>query len=338
MIGDYDPRSDDDRRDRDDGIRDRVEDRLELGRGPGSATARDGHADVDTCDRKGDVREERDRDSRDRGARPGIDPRDVFMRDLDLPRGPERELVHDRDRDYMLSGSDTRTLSTVSAFRVVPERDLRDPRDAAFDVRDSDLRHLTDEGLIHRASLDGRDRAVVLTDRGRRLLEGHRRDRDPHPRQAFYSGADKPRERTHDAQMYRAYLDAADRLQGQEARILRVGLDRELKREYQRFLQDRNRDDSHSDGRPGRSLEEIAEWAQEHHLPYFDEQVHFPDVRIEYEDVNGDVRYEDVEVMTEHYRGGHSSAVARSGFTVYRSGGGGGGGRPFDPRVAEDFL
>src|SRR5437867_11838704 len=32
-----------------------------------------------------------------------------------------------------------------------------------------------------------------------------------------------------------------------------------------------------------------------------DEQVHFPDVRIEYEDASGDIRWEDVEVTTEHY-------------------------------------
>src|SRR5881409_2812562 len=79
----------------------------------------------------------------------GLDPHDVFMRDLDLPRGPERELVHDRDRDYTLNGSELRTLSTVGAFRVVSECDLRDPRE---DV--SDLRHLEEQGLAHRVPLN----------------------------------------------------------------------------------------------------------------------------------------------------------------------------------------
>ena len=64
----------------------------------------------------------RDREN-DRGS---IDPRDVFSRDLDLPRGPERQLVRDRDRDYRLNASDARTLSTVGAFRVVSENDLRE--------------------------------------------------------------------------------------------------------------------------------------------------------------------------------------------------------------------
>jgi hypothetical protein len=33
-----------------------------------------------------------------------------------LPRGLERELVHERDREYDLRGSESRTLSTVGAF------------------------------------------------------------------------------------------------------------------------------------------------------------------------------------------------------------------------------
>ena len=294
-------------------------------------------------DHERDLDHDHDRDlDRDRAGerdRDADDPRDVFLHGLDLPRGHERERVLERDRTYEINGDESRTLATVGAFRVVSERDLRDPRDASVDGRDIDLRHLRDEGLIHSVPLDERDRAVVLTERGRSLLEVHRRDRDPHQRQAFYSGVDKHRERTHDAQLYRAYLRAAERLRERDARILRVELDRELKREYQRFLQERNRDRPDSDGRPDRDEHEIEQWAQEHDLPYFDEQVHFPDVRIEYEDIHGDVRHEDLEVVTEHYRGGHSSAVARSGFSVYQSGrGGGGGGRSFDPRVAEEFL
>jgi Phage integrase family len=167
MFDDWAPR-DSDARDGDDGIRDREEEWLVLGRGPGSVALRDDTVEHDTRDREEDWRDDRDRDARDRAdERGGVDPCDVFMRDLDLPRGRERELVHDRDRDYTLNGSDTRTLSTVGAFRVVPERDLRDPRDAAFDVREKDLRRLEHEGLIQRLPLDGHDRAIALTDRGR---------------------------------------------------------------------------------------------------------------------------------------------------------------------------
>src|SRR6516162_7863601 len=74
---------------------------------------------------------ERDDDPRDRDVRERdrTDPRDVFLRELDLPRGPERERVFDGDREYTLRGSECRTLATVGAFRVVPAQDLRDRDD-----------------------------------------------------------------------------------------------------------------------------------------------------------------------------------------------------------------
>jgi len=104
-----------------------------------------------------------------------------------------------------------------------------------------------------------------------------------------------------------------------------------------------NRDDY--DGHPDRDAEEIAQWALEHDLPYFDDQVHFPDLRIEYEELDGRRAHEDVEVLTVHYRGAHAAAAARSGFTAYRgisariggrSGGGRGGGR--NGGLAEELL
>jgi hypothetical protein len=259
------------------------------------------------------------------------------MRDLDVPRGQQRELVRGRDRSHSLNASDSRMLSTIGAFRVVPERDLEEGCDGGRSTG-RDLKRLRGEGLVQRVPLSGRDHAATLTQRGRHLLESHRRDHNPHRPQTFYAGADRPRERTHDSQLYRAYLETAHCLQERDARILRIELDRELKREYQRFLQDRNRDDPDSDGRPDRTESEIQRWADEHALPYFDEQVHFPDVRIEYEDGEGRIRYEDVEVTTEHYRGGHAAAAGRTGFTIVRGGSGGCGSRSFDPRVAEQFL
>ena len=71
---DFDPR-DVDTRERDDGIRDREEQYLSLGRGGGGLTA---EPDDDVRSRDDDARDERDRDARDRhDDRPG-DPRDVF--------------------------------------------------------------------------------------------------------------------------------------------------------------------------------------------------------------------------------------------------------------------
>ena len=74
------------------------------------------------------------------------------MRDLDLPRGDERELVVDRDRVYELDGEDSRTLAAVGAFRVVPEHDLDLPHDTLENLHDQRLVELVDLGDSERGS------------------------------------------------------------------------------------------------------------------------------------------------------------------------------------------
>jgi len=150
-----DPRDrDEDRRDRHSRNRDRDDDGgPHLGRGPSS---RGEQSEPDPRDRDDERWPERDRDARGHDPR-DRHPRDVFMRDLNLPRGREREMVHDpREREYTLRGSETRTLSTVGAFRVVPARDLRDHSGREADSRSGDLRHLREQRLIETVRLDGR--------------------------------------------------------------------------------------------------------------------------------------------------------------------------------------
>jgi hypothetical protein len=288
-------------RDRDDG------DERSLGRGPGN-------------DRQGSDTEGRDRDhdprwtDRDHRERDREVP-DAFSRHVHLPRGPERELVHHRDREYTLRGSESRTLATVGAFRVVSSRDLRDHDRSPADPRSGDLRHLREQGLIETTRVPGyRDHAVSLTKDGRSLLESHR-DHDHEHSQTFYAGLGRERELEHDLQVYRAYEQAEDRLLDRGAHIERVVLDYELKSEYQRSLHERDKDHDDYDGHPDRTPDEIREWAYEHDLPYFDDEVHFPDVRVEYQESDG---REDIEVVTPHYRGAHGASVARSGFSCYR--------------------
>lgn len=290
----------------------------------------------------------------DRGGRGGgdapdrrdRDPREVFTRDLDLPRGRDRERVRDRDRVHNLDGSEARMLATVGSFRVVAEHDLAGRGDDARQTQQS-LRHLENEGLIQRSPLDASDRAVVLTDRGRDLLEAHRSvphdERTRETRQTFYAGLRKPRELTHDVKVYRAFERAEQRLRDHGGRVRRVVLDYELKRDYQRFLHERNRGRGDCDGRPDREPEEIERWARQHDLPYDEGHVRFPDARLEYEDSQGRWLHEDVEVVTEHYRGIHASSAAGSGFTCFRTGGSsvggrGRGGRGSGPGLAEEFL
>ena len=308
-------------RDRDDG------DARTLGRGPGN--------DRQAADDNGRTRPEdgrwadRYRDIRDRDR----EPDHPFSRHLHLPRGLDREIVRDRDHEYTLRGSETRTLATVGAFRVVSSRDLRDHDGSPADPRSGDLRHLREQGLIETARVPGyRDQAVALTKAGRNLLESHR-DRDHENQQAFHAGLAREREREHDLQVYRAYEQAEARLRERGADIERVVLDHELKSEYQRWLHERDKDHDDYDGHPDRTPDEIREWAYQHDLPYFDDEVHFPDVRIEYHEADGRWEREDIEVITPHYRGAHGASVARSGFSCYRgislrtSGRSGGGSR-----------
>src|SRR5262249_11133580 len=146
----------------------------------------EGMAMLEHDPRDADDPRERDEDPRDRDVRERdrTDPRDVFLRELDLPRGPERERVFDGDREYTLRGSESRTLATVGAFRVVPAQDLRDRDDRPLDQRNRELRHLRELSLVDTARMPGqRDVAVFLTDRGQSLLEAHRHERDHDPRE-----------------------------------------------------------------------------------------------------------------------------------------------------------
>jgi hypothetical protein len=270
----------------------------------------------------------------------------VFSRALDLPRGSSRRPVRDRDQSFDLRASEVRILATTGAFRVVPAKDLLDHRERSVDPRHGDLWHLRESGLVHTIPyVVGREKTslVTLTDRGRHLLEGHR-SRDSHePRQEFYAGVVKPRELAHDAQLYRAYLHAADRVRSRGGVVRRVVLDYELKRDYQRFLQDLNRERRRAERDADSVDREVAEWARRHDLPVVDGHVHLPDVRIEYERPDGERKVEDVEVITPHYRGAYAAAKGRTGFTCYRidtgvGGRGGHSGRSPDPRIAEEFL
>jgi hypothetical protein len=298
--------------------------------------------------------EDRERPDLSRGSRGAsdelalnsTDPRDVFTRSLELPRGTSRRPVRVRDHSFELRASEVRILATTGAFRVVPAKDLVDHRRKPADARTGDLRRLREAELVHTTPyVMGREKTVLVTlsDRGRELLESHRSRESPEPRQQFYTGIVKRRELSHDAQLYRAYLDAAERLQTRGNSVRRVVLDYELKRDYQRFLGELNRERRRGQ-RDSESFDrEVAEWARRHDLPVVDDQVLFPDVRIEYERPDGERKVEDVEVITPHYRGAYAAAKGRTGFRCYRidtgvGGRSGGGRRTPDPRIMEEFL
>ena len=126
------------------------------------------------------------------------DPRDVFTRDLDLPRGPSRERVRTNVRDYRLSGDDVRALAAVGAFRVVPAADLREPHPSRPTRPARDLERLRELGLVRTTPYvvdRTRTTLVTLTSEGRAVLDQGRWPDATGDRQTFYVGIAKPRER-----------------------------------------------------------------------------------------------------------------------------------------------
>jgi hypothetical protein len=191
------------------------------------------------------------------------DPREPFIEGLELPYGLKRELVQDdRENLYELNGEDSRMLATIGAFRVVAERDLQALRDPGWDPRGDTLEHLRDEGLIRFVAFNEGERAVVLTEDGRDLLEANRRERDEDDeRQEFHADVSHPRELKHDSELFEAYLSVEQRLRDQGAEIERVVLEVDLRREYQEWLQEHNKGNPDSDGRPDRDPREIEAWS-----------------------------------------------------------------------------
>lgn len=117
------------------------------------------------------------------------------------------------------SADQKRERSPRSArFGWSPVVNLQGHHDRPTDPRSDDLRHLREQALIDTVRPDGRrDVAVVLTDRGRDLLE-HHRDRNADSRQEFYAGPKHVRELEYDVQVYDAYLSVAERLETRATR------------------------------------------------------------------------------------------------------------------------
>jgi hypothetical protein len=263
---------------------------------------------------------------------------DLPMDGLTLPRGEERETAELRDREYTLSGSETRALATVGAFRVVVSEDFT-PRGQSEDTSNSAWRHLSEQGLVTRETLTDRGGArhvMALTREGKALLDAHRGSRPDGPQQQYYAGVVKPRELRHDAQLYRAYRAEATRIEREGGRVRRVVLDYELKRDYQKFLNRKDRPEG-ADVRHDRQA-----FAQANDLSIIRDHLELPDLRIEYVDQYGRLEHRDVELVTEHYSRGQLAGKAKAGFVRYRSSSSGGrgsdsrrGGTPHDPRHLE---
>jgi len=216
-----------------------------------------------------------------------------------------------RDRAYLLRESEIHTLTEVGRFRVVAPHDLAKYGYAGDSARmERDIRRLREQSLLSEQTLEisGRKtlRVVTLTKQGAKLLRSTNRIAD---QQEIYHGLRKPKEAKHDADLYRLYQKEAARIEHAGGRPLRVILDYELKRDLNRDLEALG---------PQKHDPEIKQGiAEQHHLPVVNGKVQLPDLRIEYENAQGELDRVDAELATRHYRPQGLAAKARAGFSLY---------------------
>jgi hypothetical protein len=228
---------------------------------------------------------------------------------------PEREdsprAYYVRDREYLLRESEVHTLSELGRFRVVAPSDLAKHAYAGDSARmERDIRRLKQQSLLTEKTLEisGKKtlRVLTLTKQGAKLLRKTNRLPDE---QEIYHGLVKPREAKHDADLYRLYQKEASRIERAGGKPLRVILDYELKRDLYRDLValGPQKDDPDAKGL-------IAE---KHHLQAVNGKIPLPDLRIEYENAQGELSRVDLELATRHYRPRGLAAKARAGFSLY---------------------
>jgi len=256
---------------------------------------------------------------------------------LTLPRSRERHPVSLPSRDVRLRGSEVEVLATLGAFRVVCERDLASAENASLLAQD--LRSLREQGLLAFQTIvinGSSEQVLALTKYALDLLERHRSDNheDDEDRQEFYAGFVKPRELAHDAQLYRLFQTERDELESEGATVTHVALDFELKRNYHQYVEERVKEGGDRD-------EARRDFAAEHDLPFRNEHIELPDLRIEYETSDGQHGYRDLELATENYSRTQLAGKHSAGFRLYRAAGrplgssSSRGGTPSDPHHLE---
>ena len=127
--------------------------------------------------------------------------------------------------------------------------------------------------------------------------------------QAIYHGLRKPREVEHDADLYRLYQKEVSDIERTGGRPIRVILDYELKKILNRDLAllgpDRN-----NEALKGEIAEKLG-------LRLMNGKIPVPDLRIEYETAELEIRHEDLELATREYRPRAVAEKAAAGFSLY---------------------
>jgi hypothetical protein len=216
-----------------------------------------------------------------------------------------------RDRAYLLRDSEMHSLKEIGTFRVIAVSDLAKFAYSGDRERmDKDIRQLARQSLVTDKTIEISQkktlRVVTLTKAGHHLLKKTNQLPDDQP---IYHGLLKPREVKHDADLYRLYQKEASRIERGGGKPVRVLLDYELKRNLNRDLALLGADKDDPDRR-----NQIAE---KHRLQVVNGKIPVPDLRVEYETPDLELRHVDLELATRDYRPRAVAEKAAAGFTLY---------------------
>ncbi len=266
------------------------------------------------------IRDPRDSDraepSREQGQ--GSDPQDdVRLRPSQAPEPTQarsaepRETYKVRAKTYRLRSSEIHTLAELGKFRAVASKDLQEfAYQGDKDGARADVQNLIRQGLVAEKPIPHAEtsprRLLTLTKQGHLVLKS---TNSVPKNQAIHYGFTKPREAHHDADLYRMYYTAAEKIERQGGRNLRVILDYELKK---RVYHDLAKLGPHRE-----STAKKKEIAETHGLQLVRGKIPLPDLRIEYETREGEMARVDLELATEHYRGRNLAEKVRAGFSIY---------------------
>jgi len=259
---------------------------------------------------------------RDRPIEPDHDPVDK-RRQLEHRPRRTREGIAISIRGLRLRPEEQSLLAETGRFRVLAVKDIaRTIYGGEKHALQTDLRYLEEWDLIRVSAVPARNdgrwvrperiEVVTLTKYGKQLTsETAKFPLD----QRLYHGLVKPREVEHDAQIYRAFLKEAERIERGGGTNLRVELDFELKHKVQKAIYAARK------AEPDRDLQEIRqEVAQRLDLPFIRNKIEIPDARIHYEQDQGSrTAFSDIEVVTAAYRPQHLRAKEQAGFRTYAS-------------------
>ena len=242
-------------------------------------------------------------------------------RDREQPRMGHRREHEPRQDKRGFQERTERALADVGMYRNVSYRDLVEsqfgghPYTArrAVDrmIRDGHVREHQTKG-----PRGGTYKVLTLTEAGARKARDYAVEQGFDKEQQTWSGLVKRGELSHDTAVYRAARIEQRRLLQQGARIRRVRIDAEMKKQVARATE-------RARATEGRAAADAArrKAAQDLELPMQQGRVVYPDAQIEYLDSEGRSGRVNVEIASEHYSGRTITAKARAGFQMHGSGG-----------------